>query len=190
MIGWKLVLNSLAIKRSIRRSFKLLKSIFYKHFEVFWWSSNVASKLTSLCLMLMKSSSFFMNLLHSAVFWLFQIWWIIGNSLKYSFNLLNAFSECVPTTPLPLQPKTPPSLSPASLDPDFNRPHHYMWSYYNYQSQPLCLPLPQMLVLMSSLVPVHVFLPKWHSEGIHSISKLWLLISQHFNNRTAISLQD
>ena len=67
------------------------KHIFYEHFEVFCWSSNV----TSLCLNLIMSSSFFTNLLHNAVF----------NSLKYIFDLLSVFREL---SNFPHHPQTSP----------------------------------------------------------------------------------
>ena len=62
-------------------SSKLLKNIFYEHFEVFWWSSYVASKLTSLYQVLCLT-----NLLHGPAVWLFEIWQTISNSLKYVFS--------------------------------------------------------------------------------------------------------
>ena len=67
-------------------SSKLLKNIFYEHFEVFWWSSYVASKLTSLCLASLYQVLCLTNLLHSPAVWLFEIWQTISNSLKYVFS--------------------------------------------------------------------------------------------------------
>ena len=97
----------------------------FEHFEVFWWSSNVASQLTSLCLSLIISSSF-MNILHSPAVWLFDIWKIIGHSLKYFLGLLNVFSECI-YFPAPPQTPPPPSLQPPhySISPITpTNPHH------------------------------------------------------------------
>ena len=36
---------------------------------------------------------FIINLLHTPAVWVFDIWKIIGNSLKYFFDLLDVFSE-------------------------------------------------------------------------------------------------
>ena len=57
---------------------KHLKNIFYEHFGVFWWSSNLTSKLTSSYLSLIMSSFFFINLLHRPGVWHFDIWQIIS----------------------------------------------------------------------------------------------------------------
>ena len=46
----------------------------------------VTSEFTSLCLSLIMSISFFTNFLHSVAVWVFDIWQIIGNSLKYVFS--------------------------------------------------------------------------------------------------------
>ena len=52
--------------RHIWRSSKLVKNNFYWHFEGFWWASCVTSKLTSRCVnLIMSISFFFVNLLHS-----------------------------------------------------------------------------------------------------------------------------
>ena len=50
---------------------KHLKNIFYEHFGVFWWSSNLTSKLTSSYLSLIMSSFFF--LLTSSIDQVFDI---------------------------------------------------------------------------------------------------------------------
>ena len=57
---------------------KHLENIFYEHFVVFWWSSNLTSKLTSSYLSLIMSSVFFVNLLHRPGVWHFDIWQIIS----------------------------------------------------------------------------------------------------------------
>ena len=144
------------------RSSKLPKNIFYEYFEVFWWSANVASELTSLCLNLIMSSSFFTNLLHSGVFfWLFDIWSIIGSM-----------------TPWPLQPSTTPPLS-------HQPPTNICASTITTNSHHSASPWPQVLGLMLTATCT-IFLPKW--SGGNSNSKLWPLISQHFLNRNACCL--
>ena len=57
---------------------KHLENIFYEHFVVFWWSSNLTLKLTSSYLSLIMSSFFFVNLLHRPGVWRFDIWQIIS----------------------------------------------------------------------------------------------------------------
>ena len=71
----------------------------------------------------------FMNILHSPAVWLFDIWKIIGHSLKYFLGLLNVFSECIyfPAPPLDTTTTKPPTT------PLLYFPHH------PYKSSPLNL---------------------------------------------------
>ena len=73
----------------IWRSPKLFKNTFYAHFEGFWSPSYVMSKLTSICVNLIMSIYFFVNLLHSPCVWLFDIWHLFDNLT--SFWQLNIF---------------------------------------------------------------------------------------------------
>ena len=73
----------------IWRSPKLSKNIFYAQFEGFWSPSYVTSKLTSICVNLIMSIYFFVNLLHSTCVWLFDIWHLFDNLT--SFWQLNIF---------------------------------------------------------------------------------------------------
>ena len=59
------------------------KKTFYAHFEGFWWPSYVTSKLTLICVNLIMSIYFFMNLLHSLCVWHFDIW--------HLFDILTSF---------------------------------------------------------------------------------------------------
>ena len=77
----------------IWRSPKLFKNTFYAHFEGFWSPSYVMSKLTSICVNLIMSIYFFVNLLHSPYVWLFDIFlttWHLFDSLT-SFWQLDIF---------------------------------------------------------------------------------------------------
>ena len=67
----------------IWRLLKLVKNTFYGHFEGFWSPLYLTSKLTSICVNLIMSIYFFVNLLHSLCVWLFDIW--------HLFNKLTSF---------------------------------------------------------------------------------------------------
>ena len=67
----------------IWRSPKLFKNTFYAHFEGFWSPSYVMSKLTSICVNLIMSIYFFVNLLHSQCVWLFDIWHLFDNLTSF-----------------------------------------------------------------------------------------------------------
>ena len=80
-------------------SSKHLKMFIKYVFEMFWWPSDVRSKLTIKSLNLVMSSSFLMNLLHSTFVWLYDIWQVIGNSLKYYFiTLLSSLGASASTS--------------------------------------------------------------------------------------------
>ena len=53
------------------------------HFEGFWSPSYVMSKLTSICVNLIMSIFFFVNLLHSPCVWLFDIWHLFDNLTSF-----------------------------------------------------------------------------------------------------------
>ena len=65
------------------RSSKLVKNTFYGYFEGFWSSSYLMSKLTSICVILIMSIYFFVNLLHSPCVWLFDIWHLFDNLTSF-----------------------------------------------------------------------------------------------------------
>ena len=82
----------------------ILSSLFDLH--------HVRSKFTSWSLNLMMSSFFFMHLLHSAIFWLFDIWQIIGNSLEYGFcECIQWITELITLVNVQLHPTTPTPIT-------------------------------------------------------------------------------
>ena len=71
---------------------KLFKNTFYAHFEGFWWPSYVMSKLTSICVNLIMSLYFFVNLFHSLCVWLFDIWHLFDNLTSFwQFDIFLTF---------------------------------------------------------------------------------------------------
>ena len=82
------------------RSSKLPKKTFYGHFEGFWWPWYVTSKLMSICVNLIVSINFFVNLLHSLGVWFFDIWHLFDN-----LTSVDILTHYLPCTPLPMCPK-------------------------------------------------------------------------------------
>ena len=62
---------------------KLIKNTFYLHFEGFWWSWYVMSKLTSISVNHITSINFFVNLLYSLPFCFFNIWHLFDNLTSF-----------------------------------------------------------------------------------------------------------
>ena len=60
-------------------SLKTPKMFIESIFGQFWWPSYLTSKLTSICVNLIMSIYFFVNLLHSPDVWLFDIWHLFDN---------------------------------------------------------------------------------------------------------------
>ena len=60
-------------------SLKTLKMFIETIFGQFWWPSHLTSKLTSICVNLIMSIYFCVNLLHSPDIWLFDIWHLFDN---------------------------------------------------------------------------------------------------------------
>ena len=138
---------------------KHLENIFYEHFEVFWWSSNVTSKLTSLYLSLIISSSFcFVNLLHRPGVWHFDIWQIISLMSDLMSELVSELMseqifECalhIPPSPVPTYPpqyysKTEVEVSPLSTH--FRCPRPLIpFTYTTWSPSPQSAPHPYSLI--------------------------------------------
>ena len=64
-------------------SLKTLKMFIESIFGQFWWPSYLMSKLTSICVNLIMSIYFFVNLLHSPDVWLFDIWHLFDNLTSF-----------------------------------------------------------------------------------------------------------
>ena len=62
---------------------KTLKMGIESVFEQFWWPSYLTSKLTSICVNLIMSIYFFVNLLHSPHVWFFNIWHLFDNLTSF-----------------------------------------------------------------------------------------------------------
>ena len=62
---------------------KLVKNTFYLHFEGFWWSWYVMSKLMSMSVNHIMSINFFVNLLHSLPVCFFDIWHLFDNLTSF-----------------------------------------------------------------------------------------------------------
>ena len=62
---------------------KLVKNTFYLHFEGFWWSWYVMSKLMSISVNHIMSINFFVNLLHSLPVCFLDIWHLFDNLTSF-----------------------------------------------------------------------------------------------------------
>ena len=116
-------------------------------FEQFGWASHVRSKLTSYSLTLIMSSSFFMNLLHSAIYFL-TIWHLTSNwqFIKIFLWLTKCLQWMCPHHPRPLHIGIPLPLGPIIIRSTTNSHHSaFPWTW----------------VIMLSPIPLltHIFLP-------------------------------
>ena len=81
--------------RHIWWSPKTLKMGIESVFEQFCWPSYLMSKLTSICVNLIMSIYFFVNLLHILCVWLFDIWHLFDNLTSFwQLDIFLAHEQC------------------------------------------------------------------------------------------------
>ena len=101
---------------------KTLKMCIESVFEQFWWPSYLTSKLTSICVNLIMSIYFFVNLPHSMCVWLFDIWHLFDNltpfwyfDIFFNLNHLSLSQGYFSENPFPFSMKICPTRTKMML---------------------------------------------------------------------------
>ena len=99
------------IEHTIAHPFKMMviknfQNVHKNVLDQFWWLLYVTSKLTSLCVNLLVSSFFFVNLLPSPAVWLFVIWHLSDN-LTYFWHFISFWHFDILTHDLLSKPSQP-----------------------------------------------------------------------------------